>query len=74
MGERRAHTRFWWGDPRERGRLAYPELDWWVVSKWIKAWSGFIWLRIRQKELRESAEWIDLTQDTDNWHVVVKTY
>jgi hypothetical protein len=50
---REVHTRFWWGDLRERGHLEDLGLDGRIILKYIlkkwdgKTWTGLIWLRIR---------------------------
>jgi hypothetical protein len=59
MGEKGAHTGFWWGDLREGDHLGDPGVDGRIVLKWIfKKWDG-------------GMDWIELAQYRDKWHVLV---
>jgi hypothetical protein len=46
------HTRFWWGQLRERDHLEDPGVDGRIVVRWIfrkcdvGTWAGSMWLRI----------------------------
>jgi len=46
------YTGLWWGNLREGGHLEDPGVEWRIILKWIfrnwdmRAWTGFIWLRI----------------------------
>jgi hypothetical protein len=32
---------FWWGDLREGDHLGDPDVDWWIILKWIfETWDG----------------------------------
>ena len=48
MGGGEVHTRFWWGNMRERDHLEDTGLDGRIILKWNfrRAWTGLIWLRI----------------------------
>jgi len=51
-GERRAYTRFWWGNLGERDHLDDPGVDGriilrWIFRKWdVGVWTGSSWLWI----------------------------
>ena len=51
-GTENVHTRFWWGDPRERDHLEEPGVDGRIILRWIfkkldgEAWTGLIRYRI----------------------------
>jgi uncharacterized protein YciI len=62
MGEREAHTGFWWGDLREEDRLEDPYID------------GKITLIGTFKDRDgggEAMDWIELAQDRDRWRALV---
>jgi len=41
MGERKAHTGFWWQNLSERDHLEDPGIDGRIISKWIfRQWDG----------------------------------
>ena len=52
IGRGEMHTRFWWGNMREREHLENVVADWtmileWKLKKWVgRAWTGLIWLRL----------------------------
>jgi hypothetical protein len=52
--EERWFTRFWWGNPTERGHLRHPNIDGkiilqWIFRKWVgRVWIVLIWLRIEK--------------------------
>ena len=47
-----AYTEFRWGNLRERGFLGDPDVDGWIILRWIfrkwdvEVWTGSSWLRI----------------------------
>jgi len=57
MGRGNVNTGFWWGNIRERGLLEDPSVDGriiliWIIRNWDgEAWTGLIWLRIRDRWL-----------------------
>ena len=59
MGERRVHTGFWWGNPRERDHMEDPGIDEWSTLKLIlRSGDG-------------GMDWIDLVQDRDRRRALV---
>jgi hypothetical protein len=58
MGERRVHTGFWWGNPRERDHLEDPGVD---------GWSKLIWILSGDWAMG----WIALAQDRDRWRALL---
>jgi hypothetical protein len=50
------YTGIWWGNLRERGYLADPDIDGRIILKWIfrkwdfGVWTGSIWLKIGKIE------------------------
>jgi hypothetical protein len=49
---RETHTRFWWGNLRERDHFEDLDIDGRIILKWTlklydgRAWTGLLWLRI----------------------------
>jgi len=44
-GRREVHTRFWWGNLRERDHLEDPGVDGWKILKWIfRKWDVGTWI------------------------------
>jgi hypothetical protein len=46
----KVHTRFWWGNPKERDHMEDRDRDWRIILKWILrkgvgAWTGLISVR-----------------------------
>ena len=59
MGREEVHTKFWWGNLRERDHSEDPGTEGRIILKWIfEKWDGVM-------------EWIDLAQDRDRWGAVV---
>ena len=49
------HTRFWWGNLRERSHLEDPCVDGRIVLKWI----------FKKRDGGGPMDWIDMAQDRD---------
>jgi hypothetical protein len=59
MGEGRVHTRFWWGDLREKDHLKNPGVDKNIILNWsLKKWY-------------RGMDWIHLAQDSYRWRALV---
>jgi hypothetical protein len=48
MGKIEMHTGFWWGDLSEGDNLGNPDVDGWIILKWIlKTWDeGMDWIEL----------------------------
>ena len=59
-GRREACTGFWWGNPRERGRLEDPGVDGRIILRCIfRKWDV------------GGMDWIGLAEDRDRWRALV---
>ena len=52
----------WWGNLRKRDHLGDPNVDGWIILRWIFQEVGC-----------GSMDWIDLAQDRGRWRALVST-
>jgi hypothetical protein len=42
LGRRDWYTGFWWGNLREGDHWGEPDVDWWIILRWIfRKWGGY---------------------------------
>jgi hypothetical protein len=61
MGRRGMHIGYWWERQKEKDHSEVQDVGGWAILKWILeiGWDG--------------VNWIDLSQDRDQWRTLVNT-
>jgi hypothetical protein len=62
IGGRGMHIGYWWEIQKERDHWEDQDVGWWTVLEWILTEIG-----------RGGMDWINLTQDRDQWRAHVNT-